>query len=383
MKTLKKSITESLANFSSGYDDSHDINESAVDNTMLEIRNTSIESSDDFELAYLRVKKIPDTDLLKFTEEFFWMLIHEVGTDIQNESWYKQSNEDVSLAKITKGISIVPGYHKHGFMMYPEGYDETGMEVATVRGIGVDKSRKVNVLALIEHPGGKQFIHSFPLKEVIKNPGKKFKIPGAISEYVIFIKNDVVDIIVSAISSYFAQKEYESKKHRKSSSAQTPVQTPVQTPKSSSNQSPTQTQQLYTSIQQFKRDFPKKTIYDLFKNHIDSGRVGRNYSDRNIFNRELFDNQEHELGNSWNSYVTGILVESPSKIYFDIYVQGDSTDDNELISYDEFTQNSGSVIVKSQIARQNAMYDERTRLKILNKIAELLSDAVDGNKVFI
>ena len=97
----------------------------------------------------------------------------------------------------------------------------------------------------------------------------------------------------------------------------------------------------------------------------------------------MFDNQEHELGNSWNSYVTGILVESPSKIYFDIYVQGDSTDDNELISYDEFTQNSGSVIVKSQIARQNAMYDERTRLKILNKIAELLSDAVDGNKVFI
>ena len=96
----------------------------------------------------------------------------------------------------------------------------------------------------------------------------------------------------------------------------------------------------------------------------------------------MFDNQEHELGNSWNSYVTGILAESPSKIYFDIYVQGDSTDDNELISYDEFTQNSGSVIVKSQIARQNAMYDERTRLKILNKIAELLSDAVDGNNVF-
>ena len=78
----------------------------------------------------------------------------------------------------------------------------------------------------------------------------------------------------------------ESKKHRKSA----PVQTPVQTPKPS----PTQTQQLYTSIQQFKRDFPKKTIYDLFKKHIDSGRVGRNYSDRNIFNRELFDNQEHE-----------------------------------------------------------------------------------------
>ena len=42
MKTLKKSIAESLTNFSSGYDDRHNINESAVDNTMLEIRNTSI-----------------------------------------------------------------------------------------------------------------------------------------------------------------------------------------------------------------------------------------------------------------------------------------------------------------------------------------------------
>ena len=369
MKALKKSIAESLTNFSSGYDDRHSINESTVDNTMLEIRNTSIESSDDFELAYLRAKKIPDADLLKFTEEFFWMLIHEVGTDIQKESWYKQSKEDTSLAKITKGISLIPGYPKYGVMMYPEGYDENGVEVATVRGIGVDKSRKVNVLALIEHPGGKQFIHSFLLNEVIKNPGKKFKTPGAISEYITFDKHDIIDIILSSIASYFSVKENENRKNRP---AQVSKPEPIQQPS-----------QEYSSIQQFKRDFPKKTIYDLFKNHIDSGRVGRNYSDRNIFNHELFDNQEHELGNSWNSYVTGILVESPSKIYFDIYVQGDSTDDNELISYDEFTQNSGSVIVKSQIARQNAMYDERTRLKILNKIAELLSDAVDGNKVFI
>ena len=141
--------------------------------------------------------------------------------------------------------------------------------------------------------------------------------------------------------------------------------------------------QLYTSIQQFKKDFPKKRIYDLFKNYIDSGKVSSCYSDRNRFNWDLFDDQYEELGNSRNSCVEAIMVEGPDKIYFDIYVQGDSTDDNELIPYDEFTQNSGSVIVKSQIARQNAMYDERTRLKILNKIAELLSDAVDGNKVFI
>lgn len=44
--------------------------------------------------------------------------------------------------------------------------------------------------------------------------------------------------------------------------------------------------QLYTSIQQFKKDFPKKRIYDLFKNYIDSGKIGRNR-----FNWHLFDNQ--------------------------------------------------------------------------------------------
>ena len=135
--------------------------------------------------------------------------------------------------------------------------------------------------------------------------------------------------------------------------------------------------QLYTSIQQFKKDFPKKLIYDLFKNHIDSGKIGRNR-----FNRGLFDDQYEELGNSWNTYVEAMCVEGPDKIYFDIYVQGDSTDSNELVSYEEFTRTSGNVVVKSPIARQNALYDDKIRLKILNKIAELLSDAVDGNDVF-
>ena len=135
--------------------------------------------------------------------------------------------------------------------------------------------------------------------------------------------------------------------------------------------------QLYTSIQQFKRDFPKKHIYDLFKNHIDSGKIGRNR-----FNSNLFDDQYNELGNSWNSYVEAIRVEGPDKIYFDIYVQGNSTDSNELVSYDEFTRTSGNVTVKSTYAQVNALYDDRTRLKILNKIAKLLSDAVDGNNVF-
>lgn len=135
--------------------------------------------------------------------------------------------------------------------------------------------------------------------------------------------------------------------------------------------------QLYTSIQQFKNDFSKKHIYDLFKNHIDSGKIGRNR-----FNPNLFDDQYKELGNSWNSYVEAIRVEGPDKIYFDIYVQGDDTDSNELVSYDEFTRTSGNVTVKSTYAQGNAVYDDRTRLKILNKIAELLSDAVDGNDVF-
>ena len=140
--------------------------------------------------------------------------------------------------------------------------------------------------------------------------------------------------------------------------------------------------QLYTSIQQFKKDFPKKRIYDLFKNYIDSGKVSSCYSDRNRFNWDLFDDQYEELGNSWNSCVEAIMVEGPDKIYFDIYVQGDSTDSNELVSYEEFTRTSGNVTIKSTYARKNALYDDKTRLKILNKIAELLSDAVDGNDVF-
>lgn len=135
--------------------------------------------------------------------------------------------------------------------------------------------------------------------------------------------------------------------------------------------------QLYTSIQQFKKDFPKKCIYDLFKNYIDSGKIGRNR-----FNSNLFGNQFDDLGNSWNSYVEAIRVEGPDKIYFDVYVQGDSTDSNELVSYEEFTKTSGNVTVKSTYAQGNALYDDRTRLKILNKISELLSDAVDGNDVF-
>lgn len=358
MRTLAESIVESLAR-------SLNITESKIDNIMLEIRNTHIESSDDFERACQRINKIPDTDLLKFTEEFFWMLMHEVGTDIQKDGWYKQSKEDASLGRISKGISLIPDYTKYGITMYPEGYDENGDGMATVRAIGIDTSRKVNVLVLIEHPGGKDFIHSFPLNEVIKNPGNEFKTPGAITEYITFDKRDIVDIILSVIASYFSSKENMYAKNHTS--------VPTQTPKPAQ-----QSTQLYTSIQQFKKDFPKKLIYDLFKNHIDSGKIGRNR-----FNPDLFDDQYKELGNAWNSYVEAIRVEGPDKIYFDIYVQGDSTDSNELVSYNEFTRTSGNVTVKSTYARGNAVYDDRTRLKILNKIVELLSDAVDGNDVFV
>ena len=52
------------------------------------------------------------------------------------------------------------------------------------------------------------------------------------------------------------------------------------------------------------------------------------------------------------------------------------------VSYDDFTKNSGNVTIASHIAEANAVYDERTRLMILNTIASLLSDAVDGNNVF-
>ena len=101
-----------------------------------------------------------------------------------------------------------------------------------------------------------------------------------------------------------------------------------------------------------------------------------------LFNDAIYDEIEDALGNEWNSYIEAIKIQN-NKIYFDIYIQGDSTDDNVDISYDEFTKTSGDVEVKSDIANAIAVYSEKTRLKILNNIYECLSDAADGQEVFL
>ena len=54
-----------------------------------------------------------------------------------------------------------------------------------------------------------------------------------------------------------------------------------------------------------------------------------------------------------------------------------------FLSYDEFTKTYGNVEVKSDIANAIAVYTEKTRLKILNNIYECLSDAADGQDVFV
>ena len=133
----------------------------------------------------------------------------------------------------------------------------------------------------------------------------------------------------------------------------------------------------YTSISQFKQDFPESTIRKIL-GEID---IKRGYK-RLRFKRSLFNNQFKEFGNDWDSYIESIGVTSQNKIYFDIYVQGNSTDSNETVLYDDFTKNCGRVMVNSPMASTTAVYDERDRLMIFNKLTNLLHDAVNGADIF-
>lgn len=349
-----KSLTEALQ---------YSINESRIDELMLQIRNMNPYTPDDFEELQYDIEKLPDNDLLKFTEEFFWMLIYEVGIDIPNNDWNHQAKNDPNYGKHVKGIQCLPGGVRYSEMMYPEGFDENDMEIAKIQAICIDSSNRVNLLTLIEHPGGYDFIHYFPLKDVFKHPGKKFKIPGAISEYIIFDKHTIVDIAQSIILGYISLKLENNRKNQRSATS-TPQKQEI-------------SQSKYTSIAQFKRDFPEKEIYRIL---VKLGADKKRY--KATFKKDLFDNMYDELGNDWNSYIESINIAGPNKIEFEIYMAGDSTDDTEIVSYDEFTKNSGNVTIRSQIARVNATYDERIRLKILNKILILLKDAENGKGVF-
>lgn len=133
----------------------------------------------------------------------------------------------------------------------------------------------------------------------------------------------------------------------------------------------------YTSISQFKQDFPESIIRKIL-GELDT-KIGHK---RLRFKQSLFDNQFKEFGNNWDSYIESIGVTSQNKIYFDIYVQGDSTDSNETVLYDNFTKSYGNIMVNSPMASTTATYDERDRLMIFNKLASLLRDAVNGADVF-
>lgn len=135
--------------------------------------------------------------------------------------------------------------------------------------------------------------------------------------------------------------------------------------------------QSYTWVQKFKEAFPERKIYDIL---VELGI--KNKYDRLIFNQKLFDDMYKEMGNNWDSYISGLHITKYHQVCFEVYIAGDSSDDSELVSYDDFTKTYGDVEVKGAFTKHTAVYTEKVRLMIFNKIAELLSDAVDGNDVF-
>ena len=135
--------------------------------------------------------------------------------------------------------------------------------------------------------------------------------------------------------------------------------------------------QSYTWIQKFKEAFPERKVYDIL---VELGI--KNKYDRLIFNKKRFDDMYKELGNYWDSYRSGLYITKYHQVCFEVYIAGDSSDDSELVLYDDFTKTYGNVEVKGAFTKHIAVYTEKVRLMIFNKIAELLSDAVDGNDVF-
>lgn len=136
--------------------------------------------------------------------------------------------------------------------------------------------------------------------------------------------------------------------------------------------------QSYTWIQKFKEAFPERKIYDIL---VELGI--KNKYDRLIFNKKLFDDMYKEMGNNWDSYISGLYITKYHQVCFEVYIAGDSSDDSELVLYDDFTKTYGNVEVKGAFTKHTAVYTEKVRLMIFNKIAQLLSDAVDGNDVFL
>lgn len=136
--------------------------------------------------------------------------------------------------------------------------------------------------------------------------------------------------------------------------------------------------QSYTWIQKFKEAFPERKIYDIL---VELGI--KNKYNRLIFNKKLFNDMYKEMGNDWDSYISGLHITKYHQVCFEVYIAGDSCDETKLVLYDDFTKTYGNVEVKGYFTKHTAVYTEKVRLMIFNKIAELLSDAVDGNDVFL
>lgn len=323
------------------------------------IKTLACQDEDDFEAAQRYIYKLTPSALFKLTDNFFSEILSEVGEDISKINWAGQAGNDPERNKSVKGIQFIPGYTKSSYSNFPEGLDDDDMEIASAVALCEGPSKKINVLTLIEHPGGKLYIHYIPLRKIINSPGKKIKITGAISDCVIFNKSDVADIIYVALLSYIKKKIEVNKLNPNKPVANTSLGF-----------------QPYKSIQAFKAAFPEKEIYNIL---VELGI--KNKRDRLIFNKNLFNDMYEEMGNDWNSYISGLYITKYHQVYFDVYIAGDS-DESELVSYDDFTKTYGNVEVKGHLTKTTAVYDEEDRLMIFNKIAQLLSDAVDGNDVF-
>ena len=353
------------------------INESRTTDT---IKTLACQDDDDFEAAQQYIYKLMPSALFKLTDKFFSEIISEVGEDISKIQWDRQAGNDPKRGKSVKGIQFIPGYTKFSHSKFPEGFDENDMEIASVVALCEGPSKKICILTLIEHPGGKLYMHYIPLRKIIDNPGKKIKITGAISEYVMFDKLDVADIICVALLSYMSKKVEANKLNPNKPTVNKPVVNKPTVNKPVVNNSVVNTpatNQSYQTIQKFKAAFPEREIYDIL---VELGI--KNKSDRLIFNKKLFDDRYKEMGNDWNSYISGLYITKYHQVGFEVYIAGDSSDETELVLYDNFTKTYGDVEVKGHFTKHTAVYTEKVRLMIFNKIAELLSDAVDGNDVF-
>ncbi len=141
----------------------------------------------------------------------------------------------------------------------------------------------------------------------------------------------------------------------------------------------------FKSISDFKRALSEKEMINILLNEV--GKKDHYYLDKEMCNLLFKDfatkfesGMSVALGNEWDSYIQGFYIKG-NKLMFDMYAGGDSTDENTSVSYDDFMKSSGLVTIKFPLARINAVYDEKTRLKIANCLFDLMQTIVDGQEM--